>query len=232
MTRVGWRVHALGKVSPSGLRRPLEALAGAVLGAARVVAAADSKLMVVDRGELMDRLADYRARSSAAPHVAQAAADLEQELAAFDRLPERRRSLAEDVSLLDNGLESLELRLRSAPRAGPAPALLEELDDLRSRLAQAAQLLEETITAAPAARPIPTGRLHRTRRRGIFRVGGSFVVLEADEHGVKRPKVAASLAEAIQLRDVLRAARRHGVGPLTWHVPTGWEDKSSGSGGA
>jgi hypothetical protein len=35
----------------------------------------------------------------------------------------------------------------------------------------------------------------------------------ADEHGVKRPRVAASLAEAIELRESRRAARRHGADP-------------------
>jgi hypothetical protein len=233
LTRVGWRVHGLGKVAPPALSRPLQALAGAVLSAARLVGTADHTLAAVNRDELAARLADYEQRASVAPHVARAAAKLVQQLAALDRLPERRRALAEDVSRLDDNLASLELRLRSAPRAGASPALLEDFDDLRNRLTDAAQLLEETNAAAPPAPPIPEGRLHRTRRRGILRVGSTYVVLEADEDGVKRPRVAASLAEAIRLRESLRAARRR-WGPIpasaTFARLQG-ADKSSGPGG-
>jgi class 3 adenylate cyclase len=77
LTKVAWRVHDLGKVAPSALSRPLEALAGAVLGATRVVSAVDHTLEAVDRDEHAARLADYQRRSSAAPHVAQAAVELD-----------------------------------------------------------------------------------------------------------------------------------------------------------
>jgi hypothetical protein len=171
-----------------------------------------------------------------APHVAQAAVELEQQLLALDRLPERRRAVEEDVLRLDDELESLELRLRNAPRAGPLPALREELGDLRNRLTEAVRLLEETNAAAPSTPPIPTDRLRRTRRRGIYRAGSTYIVLQADEHGVKRPTVAASLAEAIRLRKSLRAARHPGAATRyerdVQHQVTrgGWEDKSSGGG--
>ena len=232
LTQIGWRVHSLGEVAPPALLRPLHGLAGSVFAAARLVGAADHTLAAVDRDELGVRLADYETRASAAPHVAQAAAELARQVIALDRLPERRRAVEEDVSRLDNKLASLELRLRSAPRAGAAPALLEELDDLRNRLTVTAQLLEETNEAAPSAPATPEGRLHRTRRRGIFRAGRTYVVVEADEHGVKRPRIAASLAEAIQLRETLRAARHHGADPRNRHLARlQWEDKSSGSSG-
>ena len=229
LKKVGWRVHSLGRIAPSTLSRPLESLAGAVLGAARVIANADHTLATVNREELAARLADHQARATVAPHVAQAAVELEHQLAALDRLPERRRAVEEDVSRLDDELETLELRLRNAPRAGPAPALREELGDLRNRLTETVRLLEETNAAAPSAPPIPTGRLRRTRRRGIYRAGSTYVVLQADEHGVKRPKVAASLAEAIQLRETLRAVRRRGADAHSRGATyPQWEDKSSG----
>lgn len=213
LKQVGWRVHGLRGVAPPALSRPLEALAGKVLAAARLVADANRTLATVDRDELAGRLADYQARASVAPHVAQAAAELTQQLVALDRLPERRRAVEECVTRLEDELGQLELRLRGAPRAGTAPALIEELDDLRSRLIDKAQLLEETQAAAPSAPKFPTGRLHRTRWRGIFRAGSAYVVVEADEHGAKRPQVAASLAEAIELREILRAARRRAGDP-------------------
>jgi hypothetical protein len=166
-----------------------------VLGAVRVVSAVDHTLEAVDRDEQAARLVDYQRRSSATLHVAQAAAELEQQLAALDRLPERRRAVEEEIARLGDKLDSLELRLREAPRAGQAPALLEELTDLRSQLTERVRLLEETNAAAPAAPPIPSGP-HRTRRRGIHRAGSTYVVLVADENGVKHPKVATTLAEA------------------------------------
>jgi class 3 adenylate cyclase len=208
LTQVGWRVHGLRAVAPPALSRPLEALAGKVLAAARLVADADRTLEAIDRDELAARLADYQACVSVAPHVAQAAAELAPQLVALDRLPERRRAVEEHVSLLEEELEPLELRLRGAPRVGAAAALLEELDDLRNRLVETTRLLAETHAAAPPAPQVPLGQLHRTRRRGIFRAGSAYVVLEADEHGAKRPQVAASLANAIELREILRAARR------------------------
>ena len=203
-----------------------------MLGAARVIASADHTLATTNRDELAACLADHQARATVAPHVAQAAVELEHELVALDRLPERRRAVEEDVSRLDDELESLELRLRNAPRAGPAPALREELGDLRNRLTETVRLLEETNAAAPSAPPIPNGRIRRTRRRGIYRAGRTYVVLQADEHGVKRPKVAASLAEAIQLRDTLRVVRRRGADARNLGATRPqWEDKSSGGGG-
>jgi class 3 adenylate cyclase len=208
LTKVGWRVHGLARVAPSALSRPVEALAGAVLGAARVVSAVGQTLEAVDRDEHAARLADYQRRSSAALHVAQAAAELEQELAALDRLPERRRAVEEDISRLDDELDALELRLRSAPRAGQAPALLEELTELRNHLTETTRLLEETNAAAPGTPATPIGRLHRTRRRGIYRAGNIYVVLVADQDGVKRPKVATTLTEALELRETQTAARR------------------------
>ena len=218
LVQVGWRVHGLRAVAPPALSRPLEALAGKVLAAARLVADADRTLAAVDRDELVRRLADYEARASVAPHVAQAAAELAPQLVALDRLPERRRAVEEQVSLLEDELGPLELRLRGMP-AGAATALLEEFDDLRNRLVDTARLLAEAHAAAPPAPQAPLGRLHRTRRRGIFRAGSGYVVLEADEHGAKRPKVAASLAEAIELREILRAARRREGDPRDRHDP-------------
>jgi hypothetical protein len=208
LEQVGWRVNGLCGVAPLALSQPLEVLAGKVLAAARLVADTDRALAATDRDDLAGRVAEYEARASVAPHVAQAGAELASQLIALDRLPERRRAVEEQVARLENELGSLELRLQSAPRAGPAPALLEELQDLRDRLVSAAQLLEETLEAAPDAPELPPGPLRRTRRRAIFRAGGKYVVLEADDQGAKRPRVVASLAEALELREALRAARR------------------------
>jgi class 3 adenylate cyclase len=208
LEQVGWRVNGLRGVAPPALSQPLEALAGKVLAAARLIADADRTLAAADRDELASRVADYEARASVAPHVAQTGAELARQLVALDRLPERRRAVEEDVARLENELGSLELRLHSAPRAGAAPALLEELDDLRGRLVSATRLLEETQAAAPRTPELPPGPLRRTRRRGIFRSGGKYVVLERDDQGARHPKVVTSLAEALELREVLRSARR------------------------
>jgi class 3 adenylate cyclase len=180
---VGWRIHTLGNT----------ALAGAVLSAARLLDAADRVLGVTDRQALVDRVADHERRAGAAPHVAAAAAELSTQLVALDRLPERCRALAEAIDDLGARLDELNA---------------DELEDERLRIAGLARSLEETIAAAPSPPRIPPGKLHRTRRRGIYRVGATFVVLEHDEDGVIEPHPAASLAEALTLRESLRAARR------------------------
>jgi class 3 adenylate cyclase len=210
LEQVGWRVNGLRGVAPAAFSRPLEALAGRVLAAARLVADTDRTLVAADRDDLAGRVADYEARASVAPHVAQAGAELAQQLVALDRLPERRRALEEQISRLEDELGPLELRLQSSPRSSASHALLEELEDWRGRLVSVTQLLEQTLAAAPRAPELPPGPLRRTRRRGIFRAGSKYVVLEADEQGAKYPRVVASLVEALQLREHLRAARRFG----------------------
>jgi class 3 adenylate cyclase len=213
LARAGWRVQGLLGVAPAALARPIEALSGSVLAAARIVADADRTLAICDRDELASRLADYRARSSAAPHVAQAADELAAQLAALDRLPERRRAVEGEIVRLDDDVEVLESRLRSLPPHGDTGALSGELEYLRDRLAEATRLLEQVQTAAPSVPQVDLGALRRTRRRGIFRVGDSYVVLVADEHGVKRPQIARTLNDALELREYTAAARRRAGDP-------------------
>ncbi|MFL5937471.1 MAG: hypothetical protein ACJ76U_11585 [Gaiellaceae bacterium] len=75
------------------------------------------------------------------------------------------------------------------------------------------------------------GRSVRTRRRGIYRAGSTYVVLVVDEDRVNRPKVATSLAEALELRETLKATRRRRGDPHDRHDPSspGW---GSGTGAA
>ena len=224
-TDVGWRIHTLGSLAPPGLARPIEALAGSVLAAARIADEAGRAVETVDRTALAALVEDHRRRAGVAAHVARAADELESQLTALDRLPERRQALDDAVSALGGRLDDLEARLR----AGPPAAVADELEYERTRLAAVAASLEETIAAAPSPPQVPLGRLRRTRRRGIYRVGEAFVVLEPDEHGAKQPRPASSLYDAIAIRDALRAARR---GPHRGYVgkPV-WEDKSSGGSG-
>jgi class 3 adenylate cyclase len=208
LARAGWRVQGLLGMAPAALARPIESLSGSVLAAARLVADADRTLAICDRGELASRLADYRARSSAAPHVAQAADELAVQLAALDRLPERRRAIEDEIVRLDDDVGVLEARLKSLPPHGDTTALSGELDYLRDRLVETTRLLEQVQIAAPSVPQVDLGALRRTRRRGIFRAGDSYVVLVADEHGVKRPQVARTLTDALELREYTAAARR------------------------
>jgi class 3 adenylate cyclase len=206
LERVGWRVHGLLAVSPPSLCRLVEELAGMALAAARAVADADRTLATSDRDELASRVADYQLRAAVAPHIAREEARLAGQLVALDQLPERRAATAEQISRLEDDLPSPQLRLESAPRAGAAPALTEELEELQSSLATTATSLKETYKAAPPS-PLPAGRFHRTRRRSIYRVEDSYVVLVKDEQGLRRPNVVGSLAQAIEL------ARRPESGP-------------------
>lgn len=181
---VGWRCQTLGDAG----------LTGAVLSAARLIDDAARVLSLVDRHALAARVSDHERRAGVAPHVAAAAAELAAELAALDRLPERRRAVEEAIGELDARLEEL----------GP-----DDLEDERAKIAALAHSLEQTLATAPAAPPIPLGKLRRTRRRAIYRAGNAFVVLERDEHGVRVPRPAATLDEAILVRESLRASRLH-----------------------
>jgi class 3 adenylate cyclase len=194
---VGWRCHACGNAG----------LAGAVLFAARLIDEATRVIALVDRQALAADVADHERRAGVAPHVATAAAELAEELAALDRLPERRRAVEEAIAELAARVDTL---------------AADDLEDARATIAGLAQSLEQTIASAPAVPPVPLGKLRRTRRRGIYRTGDTFVVLERDEDGVKVPLPAATLAEAILVRESLRAARRHPHRELVEHSV--WEN--------
>ena len=126
----------------------------------------------------------------------------------MDRLPERRGKVEEAIGDLDDRLDSLSA---------------DELEDARIRIVDSARSLEQTMAAAPPPPQVPVGKLRRTRRRGIYRVGSALVVVEPDEDGISLPRPVASLAEAIILRESLRAARRHPHRELVERSV--WEDK-------
>jgi Adenylate and Guanylate cyclase catalytic domain len=181
LEQVGWRLHDLLGIAPAALSQPLEALAGKVLAAARLAADADRTLASIDRGELASRVADYEARASVALHVAQARAELSRQLAALDRLPERRPARANHSS-----------RRWRSHRARPSSLLVR--------------------SGAPVGVDLP--RRRQLRRRRGRRSGRA-----------KHPKVVASLAQALELRELLRAARR---GRGTPHDPHA-QDHHAGS---
>jgi class 3 adenylate cyclase len=120
LARAGWRVQGLVGVAPVTLVRPIESLSGGVLAAARLVADADRTLILCNRDELGRQLADYRARAAVAAHVSEAAEELASQLAALDRLTERRRAVEEAIVELDHDVEPLEARLGARRDTGMA----------------------------------------------------------------------------------------------------------------
>ena len=72
-----------------------------------------------------------------------------------------------------------------------------------------------SLIATASSRVSSIGRSVRTRRRRIYRDGSTYVVLVADEDGVNRPKVATSLAEALELRETLKATHAAAAIPTT-----------------
>ena len=191
---LGWDVRALLPSTPPERHDALLQLARALFDAARTAAEVDHALAVVERKELVRRLAVQRDEGVLSKASAREAVTTERQLAALDTLTSRRAASEGVARAVSEWL-----------RAGnPAETLDRLTDDVRRIGDDLASALDD------ARRELGSvgARLRRTRTRGVFRVGEDFVVPYVDEVGVDRRRRFASLAEAVSFRRGLRIARR------------------------
>lgn len=191
---LGWDVRALLPSAPPERRESLLSLGRELFDAARSADEVDKALAVVERKELVQRLAVQREQSVLSKASAREAEVTERRLATLDTLIERRAA-SEAVANEVSGW----LRARAA---GDAVERLTR--DVR-------RTNQDLIAAFEEARRVlgPVGaRLRRTRKRGVFRIGEEFVVPYVDELGVDRLRRFESLAEAVAFRRGLRISRR------------------------
>ena len=191
---LGWEVRALLPSAPPERRESLLSLGRELFAAARSADEIDKALAVVERKELVQRLAVQREQSVLSKASAREAEVTERRLATLDTLI-ARRAASEAVANEVSGW----LRAR-----GPADALERLTRDVR-------RTNQDLIAAFEEARRVLGSlgaRLRRTRKRGVFRIGEEFVVPHVDELGVDRLRRFESLAEAVAFRRGLRISRR------------------------
>jgi class 3 adenylate cyclase len=191
---LGWDVRAFLPSAPREAQDSLSRLARELFDAARAAAEADHALAVVNRKNLVERLADQRARAVLSKASAREADATESRLRTFDALAGRRAEV-EDVAK----------EVRDWLRARQP---VEALDGLSERIRQATQALNGALETARLELASVSERLRRTRRPGVFRTGEAFVVPYVDEVGVDRRRRFDSLADATSFRRGLRIGRR------------------------
>jgi hypothetical protein len=180
---LGWDARARRGGTPPQLRAALTELATALLDAARAAAEADRLVARTDRRTLTRRLTEYRDLGVLSRTAADAAAAVEQQLGALDRVGEARAALATLQPHIEEALAVATSRPDGlAPTTGRVRAAA---GALAAQVVQAQELLGDTAL-----------RLHRTRMRGVYRLGDLYAVPYVDSVGLDRLRRFDSRAEA------------------------------------
>ena len=191
---LGWDVRALLPSEPPERRESLLTLGRELFDVARSADEIDKTLAVVERKELMQRLAVQREQSVLSKASAREAEVTERRLATLDTLTARR---AASEGVANEVGEWLRAR-------GSTDALERLIEDVRRTNQDLSAALEEARRVLGSL----GARLRRTRKRGVFRIGEEFVVPYVDEVGVDRLRRFESLAGAVAFRRGLRISRR------------------------
>jgi class 3 adenylate cyclase len=191
---LGWDARALVPSASPDLRDSLSRLARRLFDAARVATEADQALAVLDRKQLVQRLADQREQAVLSKASAREAEATDKRLTALDALIARRA----DAELV---AQSVREQLRTKQSTEP-------LDELTEQVAQATDRLSAALEDARLELASVAEKLRRTRSRGVYRVGEQFVVPYFDEVGVEGRRRFDSFGEAVAFRRALRIGRR------------------------
>jgi class 3 adenylate cyclase len=191
---LAWEARALIPSASTEAQDSLSRLARRLFEAARAAAEADAALAVVDRKQLVRRLADQREQAVLSKALAREAEATQKRLATIDALAARRARAEQVAADVRQGLR--------------APVSTHTVDGLNDKVQRAAEELNAALDAARRDLGPVSERLRRTRSRGVFRVGEEFVVPYVDEVGVEERRRFDSLAEAVSFRRGLRISRR------------------------
>jgi hypothetical protein len=166
------------------LRVPLGELGGALFTAERAADRADGLLHRVDRRRLETRLEEQRVMAVLSDRAEAEAAALAAQIATVDDAMGRRKALTE--------LARETTDLLNDPGAATAAALAA----LRRRTTDATEALDDAVTRTAAALDPLAFRLTRTRHRGVYHSGATYVVPFVDSLGADRCRDFESLSEA------------------------------------
>jgi class 3 adenylate cyclase len=193
---VAWRAReVLPRVSPE-LRTPVAELAASLFTLSRSVERADVFLDRLDRPRL------------------DALLDTQREMSVFSRHAEREAAVIEAQVNAVHDVERLTQALREA--ASETSDLVGDPDEIdavalsrsREMIVLGTARLDDAVTHAAAVVGPLAFKRRRTRCRGVYRSGGRYVVPYIDSIGADRMRDFATLGQARDFRDAVRAGRK------------------------
>jgi class 3 adenylate cyclase len=203
---LGWDVRAQLPAAPIPLRPELAELGGDLFSASRLVVAADRYLAGVDRKRLARRLAEHAELGVLSRRAAAEAEATARRIALVDDLTAERRGADERIERIGLAVERFCAHLDLGSEAEIRPLLADVRRDVRALTSELDRALEAASVAVKAA-----GRLRRTRRRGIYRLGDRYVVPSFDEVGIEHEDEFDTVAAARAFRDARRHAEKRQI---------------------
>ncbi len=194
-----WRARALVAKVGGPRQKPLTLLGAALFTAHRAATQADDLLGRIDRKGLVRRAGAQREAAVISPRARDEVVKLERQISSVDRLLECRQALAELAAEVRSKLdESLEER---------------GIVSLRERVAAATAELDEALAQATRTLDPLSFKLQRTRHRGVYRSGRTYVVPFVDTVGIDRRREFSTRAEARAFRTMVVEEREGRNGP-------------------
>jgi class 3 adenylate cyclase len=197
---LSWSVRALMAPSNESERAVLARLRTSLIVATRAAADADAYLATADRQALERQLGEYREMSVVSRKAGEQVDRLEQGLLALDALVAVRSSLDDTV-----------YAQRQLPAEAEAAAVA---------IGRTANGLREARDRTAALIPALSGKLRRTRHRGVYRLGDRWVVPWFDSVGVEHRTAFSTPREAQAFTFAQRMAdQRKKLYPGAWDDP-------------
>jgi hypothetical protein len=194
LEETAWQTRRLLRSVATPLQAPLAELGAAFFTDYRAAAGADRMLAQIDRRRLTRRLAAQREMAVLSQHARQETDSLEAQIACVDRLLDRWQALADLAGELPSALDET--------------LTAERIASLRERVAPTTAQLDEAAARAASALDPLSFKLERTRRRGVYRSNGKYVVPFSDELGGDDRREFETLDEARNFRTALRVAEK------------------------
>lgn len=189
---LGWEVRRLLPASAPPLRDELELLAGNLLAAGRSAGDADVFLDEADKSVLLKRQAEHRELAVVSRQAQREVDAITRRLHELEQLVARRRDLDTVAVAVRNEL--------------PVPPGVSEL---RLRIADATGRLDEALTVVRKDIGESASYLRRTRARGVYKVGHSYVVPFVDSVGVERSRRFETAGDARAFKRSQRLQEKH-----------------------
>jgi class 3 adenylate cyclase len=198
----GWDVRALLASAPQPLQASLNALGGDLFTLGRAAVDYERYLASVDPKLLHARLGEYREMAVVSKRASAEADALERRLREFEALGELRQPLADLAAETEAVLRRLQRNLDS----GAVDAMRADVEALSARVRATEQELHTPLEQVRMGLGDLGVALHRTRVRGVYRVGSRYVVPFFNEVGIEEQRQFSSLDEAHSFRRSIRLA--------------------------
>jgi class 3 adenylate cyclase len=193
---LGWEARARLPRCPGPLRGELAELGGELFAGSRSLVAVDRYLAGIDRKRLARRLAEHSELGVLSKRAAAEAEATARRIALVDDLKAQRGRADERIERIGAEVGRFCSHLDSGSEADDGALLAAMRRDVRGLTSDLDRALEAASGAVKAA-----GKLRRTRRRGIYRMGDRYVVPYFDEVGIEHESEFETIAAARAFRD-------------------------------